>query len=202
VTEVRFGPVTITYDDDGVLEPRLWTLAQAEWAVEVLAGLAPGPVLELCSGAGQIGLAVAAWSGRTLVQVDADARACELARANASANGVEADVRCASLEDAVGPGERFPLVLADPPYVPSDQTGRFPSDPTHAIDGGDDGLDVAVGCLAVAARHVAAGGAVLVQTWGPAQAAELGRRAPSFGLEETAVRAFAPDRGLLLLRPA
>jgi len=186
-----------------VLAPRPWTLAQAEWAVELLTGPGEGAVLELCCGAGQIGLAVVARTDRRLVAVDVDPRACELARRNAVANGLadRVDVRSAELASAVTEEERFALVLADPPYVPSDETGAFPDDPERAIDGGDDGLDVAVTCLRVAGRHVVDGGPVLVQTWGPDQAAELGRRASAFGLEQAEVRSFGPDRAVLLLRP-
>jgi len=46
------------------------------------------------------------------------------------------EVRCADLGSAVAEGERFPLVLADPPYVPSGEAGDFPDDPEVAIDGG------------------------------------------------------------------
>ena len=52
---MRFGPVDIRHDDE-VLEPRPWTIAQAEWASELPAG----PMLELGCGAGHIGLAAAA----------------------------------------------------------------------------------------------------------------------------------------------
>src|SRR5688572_7240491 len=58
---IAFGPVTVTYDA-GVLRPRPWTLAQAQWAAALLEGAPAGHVLELGCGAGHIGLAIAAWS--------------------------------------------------------------------------------------------------------------------------------------------
>ena len=45
----------ISYDQR-VLEPRPWTAAQSRWASSLFRVLPPGPVLELCAGAGHIGL--------------------------------------------------------------------------------------------------------------------------------------------------
>lgn len=171
VRTAPFGPVTIAFDDR-VLEPRPWTLLQSEWAVELAADAPAGAVLELCAGAGQIGLVVAVATGRPLVQVDCSEAAVDFARANAAAAGLAAsvEIRCAPLETAVADDEYFPLVLADPPYLPSAGVGHFPDDPPLAVDGGPDGLDLVRACLAVAGRHLAAGGFVLLQVAGPAQA--------------------------------
>lgn len=195
---VQFGPIEIAFAE-GVLEPRPWTIEQSRWAVELCHALADGPVLELCAGAGQIGLVVALEAGRLVVQVDDHDEACAFARHNADAAGVEVDVRCAPIETALDPDERFPLVLADPPYVPSDATGDHRDDPDHAIDGGPDGLDVARRCVAVARAALAPGGAVLVQTGGPEQAAAL---AAESGFAHHEIRAYAPDRAVLLLTDA
>ena len=46
------------------------------------------------------------------------------------------EVRVARLEDALRPGELFPLMLADPPYLPSVEVSEWPDDPVTAIDGG------------------------------------------------------------------
>src|SRR5436189_110702 len=42
--------------DERVLSPRPWTEAQSAWARELLEVVPDGPVLELCSGVGHIGL--------------------------------------------------------------------------------------------------------------------------------------------------
>jgi methylase of polypeptide subunit release factors len=196
VGTMTFGPVEIAYDA-GVLEPRPWTLEQARWAVEVSSAVPDGPVLELCCGAGQIGLVVGVETGRPLVQVDDDEDACGFARRNADVAGIATDVRCAPIETAVAAGERFPIVIADPPYIPSGETAALADDPDHAIDGGADGLAVARRCLKVAAAAVAPGGVVLVQTGGPEQAAALAAEAH---FAEAEIRTFAPDRAVLLLR--
>ena len=193
----RFGPIGVEYDDE-VLVPRPWTIEQSRWAVELLPDLPEGPVLELCAGAGQIGLVVAHETGRALVQVDVDARACGYARRNAEQAGLRADVRCGDLTGALAPDERFPLVLADPPYVPSDEVDSLPEDPAGAIDGGADGLDIARTCLGVAAAHLADGGVVVLQLGSCEQADQLRPDATDHGLEVLEVRAVA-DAGVLVL---
>lgn len=169
-----FGPLRIEYDDR-VLRPRPWTFAQSQWALELLADAPPGPILELCSGAGQIGLAAALLSGRDVVLVDASEAACELGLRNASAAGLggRVEMRHRALDQALKPEERFALVLADPPYIRSADTDAFPQDPLTAIDGGDDGLELARLCLRVAAEHLDAGAPVLLQLRDRAQADQL-----------------------------
>lgn len=196
---VPFGGLQIRYDDE-VLEPREWTVEQGRWAATLLEELPAGPVLELCSGAGQIGLVAVAGNGRALVQVDTDETACRYARANAEAAGLPVDVRCGRMEKAVAEGERFPLVLADPPYIRAEDVGDLPDDPQDAIDGGHDGLDLARTCLTVAADHLATGGRVLLQLGGPAQTEAVTHEAPSYGLELVEARTYGADRSLVLLR--
>lgn len=157
--------------DERILEPRPWTAAQSRWAARLLCELPPGPVLELCSGAGHIGLLAVAGSRRELVCVDADPAATSYAAANAARNGLSSQVttRTATIADLAGSGERFALVIADPPWVSSAETARFPDDPLLAIDGGPDGTDVAVECVAAAAKVLLPGGVLLLQVGSEAQ---------------------------------
>lgn len=203
VETLTFGPLVVTFDE-GVLRPRPWTLLQACWAADLAPDLSPGPVLELCSGAGHIGQAAAALTGRPLVQVDADPHACALAVANAAANGLGAsvEVRCGELDATVRAGERYPLVLADPPYLSRDEVEDWPEDPVHAIDGGHDGLDLLRRCLVVAGAHVEPGGVVLLQALGGDQLDQLATEIGAAGLELVEVRAADERRAVALLRPA
>ena len=171
---MAFGPLTIDFDDR-VLRPREWTAAQSRWAAELMAHAPAGPVLELCSGAGHIGLLAVADDDRRLVMVDANPAACAFARANAARAGLadRVEVREGRLESALDDGELFSVVVADPPWVPRSRTTDFPEDPLSAIDGGDDGLDVARACVAVVAAHLAPGGAVVLQLGTTAQADAL-----------------------------
>jgi release factor glutamine methyltransferase len=162
--DMDFGPLRIAFDDR-VLRPRPWTAAQSEWAAEILAAAPGGPVLELCSGAGQIGLLAVAGNERRLVCVDLDPVACEYARTNAAAAGLaeRVEVRQGAIDEMVRDSERFAVVIADPPWVRRDDTGRYPEDPLLAIDGGDDGMDVAWTCLDTARRHLSPAGSLLLQ---------------------------------------
>lgn len=206
VTELcDFGSLRIAYDER-VLRPRDWTTAQSSWAADLLDDLPAGPVLELCAGAGQIGLLAVSGSQRRLVCVDAEAVACDFTRHNAQQAGMgdRVEVRHARLEEALRPEERFPLIIADPPWVPRAGTAQFPEDPLGAIDGGDDGLDVARSCIGVIDRHLALGGSALLQLGTAAQAEQLGKEHPlaADGLEVVELRSY--PRGVLLRvdRPA
>src|SRR4051812_28275916 len=137
--QVDFGGLSIAWDER-LLQPREWTLQQSLWAAELLERVPAGPVLELCSGAGQIGLRAVMGSGRRLVCVDANPVAASYTLRNAREAGLVdlVEVRTGWIDELLKADEEFPLVVADPPWVPRAQTGRFPEDPLIAIDGGDD----------------------------------------------------------------
>lgn len=183
---MSFGRLPIEYDAR-VLRPRPWTVQQSVWAAEILRDAPAGPVLEMCSGAGQIGLLATRLGTqavpRPLVCVDSSAVACAWARHNAVVSGLAdlVEVRHKDLRTGVRPEERFAMVIADPPWVPTAEVWRFPDDPRTAIDGGPDGLDVARVCAHVAEAHLVDGGTILLQLGTAEQvdllAQELGRLA-------------------------
>jgi release factor glutamine methyltransferase len=163
-----FGGLQIAYDDR-VLVPRAWTVAQSLWAAELIATAPPGPVLELCAGAGHIGLLAVSKSPRRLVSVDANPVACALTARNAAAAGILVEVREGRMDEVLEADEEFAVIIADPPWVPSAEVGSYPDDPVSAIDGGADGGDLVRTCLDVIRTHLAVAGSAVLQV-GPGQA--------------------------------
>jgi release factor glutamine methyltransferase len=193
-----FGDLLIDFDAR-VLEPRPWTAAQSRWAAELLRKAPSGPVLELCAGAGQIGLLTIRHAPRPLVAVDLSPTACDYARANAARAGLAdlVEVREGEMDEVLGEDERFALVIADPPWVPREETGRFPEDPVLAIDGGADGLDLARRCWTLADRHLLDDGWAVLQLGTVEQARRLSRELRGrSGLRVRESRSF--DRGVLV----
>ncbi|MGJ9413759.1 methyltransferase [Aeromicrobium sp. CF4.19] len=191
-----FGPLRVVHDAS-VLTPRPWTLAQSEWARRLLDELPSGSVLELCAGVGHIGLAAVHGTGRALVLVDRDEHACELARVNAEGADHPVEVRHGTAATVMADDERFALVIADPPWVPSAGTGQFREDPVWAIDGGPDGLDIARECVDVIGRHLLPDGHALLQLGTSEQADALELDLDSADLAICRRAAF--DRGVLVL---
>ncbi len=198
---VTFGGLEISYDQR-VLKPRPWTTAHGYWVVALATRSPDGPILELCCGAGQIGLLAAVLTGRPLVQVDRDPLATTYAARNAAEAGIASEVRTATMIDALAPDERFPLILLDAPLVSSPLLGKHPEDPAGAIDGGIDGTDQLVLGLGVALRHLDPGGHLVAQAALPEQVelveslvSRLGRRDDGWAVLE--VRDYRPE-GLLL----
>lgn len=199
---IDFGPLRISYDGR-VLTPRPWTQIQSSWAAELLAHLPEGPVLEICTGAGHIGLLALSMTGRRGVLVDADPVAAQYARSNAETAGLadRVEVRTALAHEAVGRDETFPLAIVDPPWVSSQEVSRFPEDPLLAIDGGADGLAVARECLHAVDACLHDEGAVLLQLGNFTQVAALEEWLEQAGpphLRVTELRAYE-DRGVVVL---
>ena len=195
---IDFGGLQIAFDSR-ILRPRAWTEQQSRWAAELLPDLPAGTVLELCSGAGHIGLLAIAGSSRRLVCVDINPLAAEYTASNALAAGLRSrvEMRLGRVGDVLAPRERFPLIIADPPWVRRSQTELFPEDPLLAIDGGEDGLSVVRECLKAIEEHLALGGVALLQL-GPGDQVE----AVTELLADTRLRAGEAreydDRGVLL----
>ncbi|MDW8479609.1 MAG: class I SAM-dependent rRNA methyltransferase [Xanthomonadales bacterium] len=96
----------------------------------LLSGLAGGRrMLDLCCNSGAFSVyALARGGAREAVGVDLDAEALELARRNARLNGVRARFVQADLfpwlRDAIANGERFELVVLDPPKLTRERERR------------------------------------------------------------------------------
>ena len=127
VRTAQYGPLSIAYDHR-VLEPRPWTAAQSRWVSALLESAPAGPVLEICSGAGHIGLLAVHEHPRPLVMVDVDPVACSFAERNAAAAGMadRVTVRCGDMHEVLDPTERYAAIVADPPWVTTAEVGRLP----------------------------------------------------------------------------
>jgi release factor glutamine methyltransferase len=171
---VEFGPLSIQFDNR-VLRPRRWTTAQSAWASALLRSAPEGPVLELCAGVGHIGLLAMVGQSRPLVLVDSSPIACDHAAANAERANLPGpvEIRCGRIDEMLADDERFALIIADPPWVPTADTGNHEDDPLHAIDGGSDGLDLVRTCLDLIATHLADHGSAILQLGGLDQVAAV-----------------------------
>lgn len=197
-----FGNLFIHYDER-VLTPRPWTTAQSAWAADVAHAGPLGRILELCTGAGHIGLLALDAGSRGGVLVDIDPVACEFARTNAESAGLgeRVEIRHSPVASCLKDDETFAVVIADPPWVPDTQTDRYPGDPLTAIDGGADGLDLARDCLRTIDACLHPDGAAVLQLGSVAQADLLGdwmAEQSQLALVVGEVRAY-DDRGALVL---
>jgi release factor glutamine methyltransferase len=143
----------------GVLRPPpdAWLLARA-LAAE---GPAPGtPALDVCTGSGVLAVA-AARQGLATTAVDVGRRAVLAARVNARLNGVRVRVRRGDLFAPVA-GERFGLIVSNPPYLPAatDQLPRRGVD--RATDAGRTGRALLDRIAAETEAHLRPGGVLLL----------------------------------------
>jgi release factor glutamine methyltransferase len=125
-------------------------------------GLARGAsVLDVFAGSGALALAGAAAGAREVAAVDISRVAVLNVRLNAMLNRVRVDVRRGDMF-APFEGRRFDLIVANPPYVPS-ESDELPSfGPSRAWDAGPDGRAFLDRLCAQAPDHLTAGGSVMV----------------------------------------
>jgi release factor glutamine methyltransferase len=116
--------------------------------------LRDGSVLDLCTGSGALGIVAAGAGAARVTAVDASRRAVLAARFNARLNGVRLRALRGDLFEPVA-GERFDVIVSNPPYVPGEGAGR-------AFDAGDDGRELIDRVCAQAVDHLLPGGAALL----------------------------------------
>jgi release factor glutamine methyltransferase len=164
-----------------VLIPRPETELLVELALERdFASLA-----DLGTGSGAVALAIKKHRPRArVVAVDASGAALEVARRNAVRHGLQVEFRSGSWLAPLG-GERFGLIVANPPYVaagdPHLAALRF--EPQAALVSGTDGLDAIGDIVAGAPSHLSPGAWLLVEH-GRGQDAAVRRLLELAGLEE------------------
>lgn len=141
-------PLDITRD---VLIPRADTEVIAQRGIELAGQYGEGcRVLDLCTGSGCVGLAIAAHVPEAkVVMVDISDEALHVARANARRNQLSRRVMCLKADARQAPpamlGE-FDLIVSNPPYIRSGDMAELDAsvreyEPHLALDGGEDGLD-------------------------------------------------------------
>jgi len=142
----------------GVFQPRsdTWLLAAAASSAAVPVG---ERILELCAGPGFAGLTVALAARASLTTVDVSRRAVWNVRLNARLNGVRARALHGDLFAAV-PGERFDMILANPPYVPG--TAPPARGAARAWEAGGDGRALLDRICAAAPARLLPGGCLLI----------------------------------------
>lgn len=149
VWEFRGLPMEVSRD---VLIPRVDTEVLAETAIKYLkdTGRLDARVLDLCSGTGCIGCAIAAELPRVRVVLsDVSPEAMEISRRNVSRNGLDGRISFLPADVMKLPPlmtGSFDLVVSNPPYIPTVEIMTLdPSvrdyEPVWALDGGEDGLD-------------------------------------------------------------
>lgn len=149
VWEFRGLPMEVSRD---VLIPRVDTEVLAETAIKYLkdTGRLDARVLDLCSGTGCIGCAIAAELPRVrVVLADVSPEAMEISRRNVSRNGLDGRISFLPADVMKLPPlmtGSFDLVVSNPPYIPTMEILTLdPSvrdyEPVWALDGGEDGLD-------------------------------------------------------------
>lgn len=151
-----------------VLIPRQDTETLAEAALIDLRNRPGQPaVLDLCTGSGCIGLSLGSLAPSAQITLtDFSREALDIARENARALGVKAELRQGDLFDAVG-RKRFDVIASNPPYIPAGELETLQREvrfePTLALDGGDDGLDFYRRIAMGAANHLNPGGAIYLE---------------------------------------
>jgi len=142
-----------------------------------------GRVLDLCSGCGCIGIAAAIYLPDADVDlVDVSSGALEVARRNVERHQVGDRVRVlASDLFASLSGDRYDVIVSNPPYVSRDAFDLLPQEyrkePEVGLLGGDDGLDLVFRILDAAADHLTEEGILVVEVG--SSAVELERRLPA-----------------------
>jgi ribosomal protein L3 glutamine methyltransferase len=125
---------------------------------------APKRLLDLCTGSGCLAaLAARTFPKAKVVASDVSAEALAVARKNV---GRRVRLVRSDLFDALG-GERFDLILSNPPYVDAPAMKRLPAEYRHeprlALAAGGDGLALVRRILAQAKEHLTARGVLLCE---------------------------------------
>ena len=139
------------YVDDHVLIPRDDTCAVTALAIQKALFLDKAPrILDLCTGSGCIGLAIASRVKDARVTLaDISKEALMVAKKNTVLNYMTGRVSCVQ-SDALGKPAaflgKFDMIVSNPPYITTQEMTELPEsvrnfEPHLALHGGNDGLD-------------------------------------------------------------
>jgi release factor glutamine methyltransferase len=166
----QFGPIEVVVDGR-VLIPRPETEQLYEIAVDKLAGIGHPLVIDLCTGSGNLALAIKhAVPAARVVATDLSPGAVAVAGENAARLALDVEIAQGDLFEAVTAelAGAVDLIVSNPPYVTRDECALLPAEvaewePDLALDGGATGLDVLRRIADEAANWLRPGGWLLCE---------------------------------------
>lgn len=180
-------PFWVTRD---VLIPRPETEHLAEKALQLAARFSEPRIIDIGAGSGAIAVALAAHSPHaSITAADISVTAVALARRNAERNGVADRIRFLAGDLLAGvPGERFELVVSNPPYVSENDRTTLAVEvreyePSQALFAGGDGLAVYRRLIPAAWTALVPGGFLVLEI-GHGQQAAVGALLETSGFRE------------------
>jgi release factor glutamine methyltransferase len=118
-------------------------------------------VLDVCTGSGVLAVAAALSGAGAVTAVDVSRRSVLTVRVNARLNGVRVRALRGDLFAPVA-GERFDVIVSNPPYLPALENTLPSRGPARHLDGGSDGRVLLDRVCAEAADHLRPGGSALI----------------------------------------
>lgn len=172
VGEWSFYGITLNTDKRALIpRPESQTLVdEAVAAVRAIEDRAP-LVADVCTGSGCIAIAIASQAPTAVVHAcDIDADALALAAENIERTKLTDRVTTyeGDLLAALPDGEPYDAIVANPPYIPDDEWGDIAPnvkdhEPTHALRGGADGLDLVRPLIVHAADRLRSRGLLAIE---------------------------------------
>ena len=158
------------YVNSSCLTPRADTEVIVEKALEFL-GDRKARVLDVCTGSGCIALAIGANADVQVLGVDVSEDTLAVARKNAERCGlcerVSFENRDALSDELLITGEKYDLIVSNPPYIPTEDIAALSPEVRHepmlALDGGRDGLIFYRRFLQVFPQMLKDGGAIIFE---------------------------------------
>jgi ribosomal protein L3 glutamine methyltransferase len=155
--------------DERVLVPRSPLAEVIERGFAPWCALRPGDrVLDIGTGSGCIAIATARYSPDVLVDAtDVSPAALEVAAVNVAAHGVGDRVRLFTADLFPPGGQRYRVIVSNPPYVPEDEVVALPPEYRHepeiGLASGKTGLDAAARILRGAPARLTEDGALFLE---------------------------------------
>ncbi len=192
--------------DKNVLVPRPETEILVEEALRILGQQKNMKnILDMGTGSGAIGLTIAQRAEKHVLCVDISEGALAVAKKNARTLGVaeRASFLCSNLFGGVKEGVKFDMILANLPYVGSDEWEALMPDvknfePKRALYGGKDGIEVYMAFLQKAHLYLRNKGYLLCEIGGTRQANIVKNILESSGFGVTVKRDYSEEERVLV----